>query len=64
MIASVFSNGVWFMTFHQLVLNQMNFVMFVPYTFGTVSGSLTGAKVSMVIERWLGADSDDHLAKK
>jgi hypothetical protein len=61
MIASVFSNGVWFLTFRQLLLAEMSFTLFVPYTLGTVSGSLSGAKLSMWIERKVGAESDSHL---
>lgn len=61
MIASVFSNGVWFLTFRQLILTQMSWVLFIPYTVGTVIGSLTGAKISMWIEKKLNATSDGHL---
>jgi hypothetical protein len=39
----------------------MTWVLFVPYTIGTVSGSVTGQKISMWIERLLGAASDSHL---
>ena len=63
LIASVFSNGVWFLTFRQLVTADMSLLLFVPYTAGTVCGSLFGVKVSMTIERWLGAASDSHLDK-
>ena len=63
MIASVFSNGVWFLTFRQLVLAEMNLWLFIPYTIGTVAGSLTGVKISMWIERHIGAESDSHLVK-
>lgn len=38
-VASVFSNGVWFLTFRELVLTQMDWVLFIPYTIGTVAGS-------------------------
>lgn len=63
MIASVFSNGIWFLTFRQLLLADMSFVLFIPYTLGTVSGSLSGAKLSMWIEAKVGAESDSHLRK-
>ncbi len=62
-IASVFSNAIWFMTFRQLVLGEMNLLLFVPYTLGTVTGSVFGVKVSMMLERWLGAASDSHLKR-
>lgn len=61
MIAAIASNGIWFLTFRQLVLGEMSLLLFLPYTLGTVAGSLAGAKISMRIERWLGAGSDDHL---
>ncbi|MGD9697589.1 hypothetical protein [Acinetobacter sp.] len=59
-IASVFSNGIWFLTFRELVKADMSFALFVPYTIGTVIGSLFGAAVSMKIEKWLGAFADSH----
>lgn len=61
MIASVVSNSIWFLTFRELVLGQMNFVLFIPYTIGTVIGSLSGAKLSMRLEQVLKASSDGHL---
>jgi hypothetical protein len=63
LIASIFSNGVWFVTFRALVTSQMNLLLFPFYTAGTVAGSLCGAWVSMRIEAWLGAASDDHLKR-
>ena len=60
-VAAIASNAVWFLTFRHLVTGNMDLGMFVPYTIGTVSGSVYGVKVSMVIERWLGATSDGHL---
>jgi hypothetical protein len=39
----------------------MNFILFVPYCIGTVTGSIIGVKVSMFIERLLGASADGHL---
>lgn len=62
-IASVFSNGIWFLTFKQLVTADMTLSLFPVYCVGTVLGSVFGVKVSMLIERWLGAASDSHLKK-
>jgi hypothetical protein len=59
--ASILSNGVWFLTFRSLILNQMDLKLFIPYTIGTVTGSCFGVKISMAIERLLGAKSDPHL---
>jgi uncharacterized membrane protein YfcA len=64
MIASIFSNAIWFLTFRSLVVNNMNFALFIPYTIGTVGGSVTGVKVSQFIEKILHAESDSHLIKK
>jgi hypothetical protein len=62
-IASVFSNGIWFLTFKELIMQNMSLMLFIPYTIGTVSGSVWGVKLSMMIERWLNAASDSHLVK-
>ena len=59
--AATASNAVWFLTFRQLLLSEMNFTLFVPYTIGTVAGSLAGVRISMWVERLLGAQSDSHL---
>jgi hypothetical protein len=61
LIAGIISNGIWFVTINALVTADLTWLLFIPYTIGAVSGSLTGAKISMVIERWLGATSDSHL---
>jgi hypothetical protein len=54
-IASILSNGVWFATFRHLVTHNMSWALFVPYTVATVSGSVTGQKISMWIEKKIGA---------
>lgn len=53
--ASILSNLVWFMTFRILVVDDMSWYLLTPYLIGTVAGSLTGSKVSMWIERKIGA---------
>lgn len=63
-IASIFSNGIWFLTFRELVLSDMNLLLLVPYTVGTVGGSVTGVKISQWIEKILHAESDSHLKSK
>lgn len=63
-ISSVISNGIWFLTFRQLILSDMNLFLFIPYCMGSVVGSLVGTRLSMLIEKWLGAESDSHLSKK
>lgn len=52
---SVMSNGLWFATFHLLVVEEMGWELLVPYIIGTVAGSVTGSKVSMWIEERIGA---------
>lgn len=64
MIAAWCSNGVWFATFAYLVYFKLDWMLFVPYTCGTVAGSLTGTQISMLIERLVGATSDSHVVKK
>jgi hypothetical protein len=61
-IASVFSNGVWFATMAYMIKElSFDYWVVLPYIVGTVNGSLLGAKISMQIERLLGATSDGHL---
>lgn len=62
-IAAIFSNSIWFLTFRELILGDMNYVLFIPYVIGTVLGSTYGMTVSMKIERWLGASADGHIKK-
>lgn len=63
LIAAFFSNGVWFMTFRSLLTKDMSWALFPWYCAGTMVGSVFGVKISMMIERWLGAESDGHLNK-
>jgi len=56
-ICSVFSNGIWFLTMHQLVVADLSYGLLVPYVVGTVAGSLLGAKLSMKIEKMIGAET-------
>jgi len=58
LIAAIFSNGVWFATMKFLIVTQqMTWMLMVPYTIGTVSGSVTGQAISMKIEKLIGATS-------
>lgn len=61
MIASLFSNSIWFLTFRELIQSDMNLILFIPYVVGTIIGSTFGMTVSMKIEKWLGASADGHL---
>lgn len=63
MIASLFSNTLWFLTMRELVLADLVWWLMIPYAIGTVAGSIYGAKLSMRIEKWLGASADGHLNK-
>lgn len=63
-VASIFSNSIWFLTFRELIIGEMNWLLFIPYVVGTVIGSVFGMTISMRIERWLGAESDKHLKNK
>lgn len=61
LIAATFSNSIWFLTFRELVLSDMSFMLFIPYIIGTVLGSTYGMTVSMWIEKRLKASADGHL---
>ncbi len=63
-IASFFSNTLWFLTLRQLVLAELTVWLFIPYAIGTVTGSVFGVKISMRIEKWLGATADGHIVKE
>jgi hypothetical protein len=54
-ICSVFSNGIWFLIMHELVMADLTYWLLLPYIIGTVSGSILGSKVSMKIEKAIGA---------
>jgi len=64
LIASLFSNTLWFLTMRELVLADLKWYLLVPYALGTVAGSIYGAKLSMKIEKMLGASADGHLKKQ
>ena len=54
-VCSVFSNGLFFLMLNYLVVSDLTPWMAVPYVIGTVSGSVFGAKISMKIEKIIGA---------
>lgn len=57
--ASVLSNFTWFITAKYLIVTHgMTWTLMLPYTVATVAGSVTGQKVSMWIEKKIGAVSD------
>ena len=60
-LAATFSNTLWFLTFRYLIKADMTYSLMVPYVIATVVGSVTGVKISMKIEKWLGASADGHL---
>lgn len=62
-MAALFSNSIWFLTFRELILGDMNYLLFIPYVIGTVAGSTYGMSLSMKIEKYLGASADSHLSK-
>ena len=63
-IASALSNTVWFLTFRELIMADMNLYLLPFYAIGTIAGSVFGVKISMKIESWLGATSDSHVKSK
>lgn len=63
-IAATASNTIWFLTFRQLIVMNMAYWLIPFYVLGTVFGSVFGVKVSMRIEKWLGATADGHIKDK
>ena len=57
-IASIFSNGVWFLTFRQLQIKSWTSELYIPYAAGGAVGSVTGVAVSMGIEKKLHITSE------
>jgi hypothetical protein len=64
MIASVFSNGVWFLTYRQMNNNDWNWRNYPVYATGGSLGSVTGVGISMNIEKALNITSDSKPASK
>jgi hypothetical protein len=62
-VASCFSNGIWFLTMRELVKADLTVELILPYIVGTVLGSLMGAKISMIVEKLIGATADGHIKK-
>src|SRR3989338_4856405 len=53
--ASIFSNGIWFVTFNILVVNELAGYLLIPFLVGTGIGSLWGQAFAMSIEKQIGA---------
>ncbi len=60
---SVFSNGVWYLTMHELVIGRIGWDKAAPYIVGCCAGSLIGQTVAMMVEQRLGAVMDAGTAK-
>ena len=57
-VASVLSNGVWFVTFALLVQVIMAWNLLIPFVVGTTLGSLFGKRISLWIESILNLTAD------
>lgn len=62
--AALFSNTIWFLTFRLLVKSAMSMGLFPWYCIGTMCGSVFGVRISMYIERKLGATADSENRDK
>ena len=58
MWVSIFSNGVWYLTMHQLALKNITPDKTAPYVVGGVVGSLAGQNVAMHVEKKIHARMD------
>ncbi len=56
--ASVFSNGIWYLTMNQLTLKNITPDKTAPYVVGGVVGSLVGQNVAMHVEKKINARMD------
>ena len=63
LITSIISNTIWFLCFRELVLGEFGIALIVPYIIGTCIGSIYGTKLSMKIEKLIGATADGHISK-
>lgn len=63
-IASVFSNGVWFLTFRQLYVSDLELPFIVPYALGIAVGSLAALYISLLIEKKISSVADAHIQPK
>ena len=63
-VASVFSNAIWFLTIKYMIDLDMAWYLIFFYVIGTVIGSVYGAKISMQIEKLIGASADKHLEEE
>ncbi|MDP1689653.1 MAG: hypothetical protein Q8L52_00370 [bacterium] len=57
--ASVFSNGIWFITLNILVVHHLAWHLWIPYLVGTGIGSLWGQAFAMRLEAEIGATMAD-----
>jgi len=62
--ASVLSNGVWYLTMHQLVKEDITLNKAAPYVVGCTTGGLFGQTAAMYIEKTIGAVMDSGPDKK
>ncbi len=60
--ASVFSNGIWYLTMHQLALKNITSDKAAPYLVGNTLGSLAGQKMGMSVEKKVNARMDARTA--
>ena len=56
--SSVFSNGIWYLTMHQLALKNITLDKTAPYLVGNTVGSLMGQNIAMKTEKKLVARMD------
>lgn len=62
--ASVFSNGIWFVTLNILVVHHLALYLWIPYLVGTGIGSLWGQAFAMRLEAEISATVDGKPAKE
>jgi len=60
--AALLKSLAWYLLFQSLSLRGMAFEFFIPYCFGSVLGGMSGQKISLMVEKKIGATADAHLS--
>lgn len=63
-LAAMASGFLFLLSFRYLVVNNMPLSLFIPYTIGTVLGSIVGANTSAIFEKIFNIQPDTHLKKE
>lgn len=63
-LISVVDGVLWYFMWRELFVGKLSLALFPPYLFGNILGGMAGQKISMGIEKLIGASADSHLEGK